>query len=155
MFNKVVGKAGATMVVAAILMLSGCSSAEKKDESIKVRQDRMKNWNDARVIMRDMIKDPKDFDKMVFREHARFLASDSKSLWQHFEPSKQSDTVSPKVWENTEDWKFEIDKFEVAATELNIVAAQADTAQAVAMPFDRLTESCKSCHTAFKIKERK
>lgn len=153
MLKNTIKKVTLTTAITAALLVTGCSSVDSTSDSVKARQDTMKSWSDAKNVMGDMIDNHHAFDQAAFRDQANYLASDTETVWQHFDKEEGSSSASPTIWTDSAAWQEEVEKFNAAATSLSAAAAGDFTAQAVAMPFDNVAKSCKSCHTSFKLKK--
>lgn len=138
-------------LVAAVLGLSACSGAV--DPDVKARQDSMKSWGDAMGIMGDMAEAPETFDAAVFKEQAAFLAEDSATPWSHFTNQEAVGNATEAVWVDVDGFRAEADNFQQATAELNTVAQNATSIDEVMPAFGQVGESCKSCHTDFKVKK--
>jgi cytochrome c556 len=104
-------------------------------------------------IMGDMAEAPDTFDAEVFKEQAAFLAKDSASPWSHFENQKATGNATEAVWSDVNGFRTKADNFQKATTELNTVAQTATSMDQVLPAFGQVGESCKSCHTDFKVKK--
>ncbi|MEN6669830.1 cytochrome c [Psychrobacter sp. B38] len=138
-------------LMAAALTLSACSSPAT-DTDVKTRQDSMKSWGDAVGVMGDMIKTPDMFDAAVFKEQAAFLADDAATPWSHFANQDAAGNATEAVWSNADGFSSEADNFQKVTAELNAAAQTATSAADVAPAFGQVGESCKSCHTEFRVK---
>lgn len=134
------------------IALNGCAKSEPSD--LEIRTDTMKNWRDAMSIMGEMIKEPEKFNAAQFQEEARFLATDAHTPWQHFEDNTILGKTTPNVWSDASGFQAEIDKYQQATTQLNNAAANASSAADVSAAFGVVNDTCKSCHSEYKIKDR-
>lgn len=138
-------------LMAAVLGLTACSAPV--DPEVKARQDIMKNYGDAMKIMGDMAKQPDTFDAEVFKEQAAFLAEESKNPWSHFENPETIGNAKEAVWSNADGFSSEAENFQKVTAELNTVAQSATSIDDVKPEFGQVADSCKSCHTDFKVKK--
>ena len=138
-------------LVAAALGLSACSSPTSPD--IKARQDSMKSWGDAMGVMGDMAEAPDTFNAEVFKEQASYLAGDAATPWSHFEDSEAVGNATPAVWSNNEDFRTKAENFQQVTAELDATAQSATSIEEVLPALGPVGESCKSCHTDFKVKD--
>ena len=138
-------------LMAAALGLTACSTSV--DPDVKARQDSMKSWSDAMGIMGDMAEAPDTFDAEVFKEQAAFLAEDSANPWSHFENQEATGNATEAVWSNVDDFRAEADDFQKAAANLNTAAQTATSVDQVLPALGQVGDSCKSCHTDFKVKK--
>lgn len=138
-------------LVAAALGLSACSSPASPD--IKARQDSMKSWGDAMGVMGDMAEAPDTFNAEVFKEQASFLAGDAVNPWSHFEDSEAVGNATAAVWSNNEGFRAEAEHFQQVTAELDAAAQSATSIEEVLPALGAVGESCKSCHTDFKVKD--
>ena len=146
-FKSIVG----VTLIAAALGLTACSTSV--DPDVKARQDSMKSWGDAMGVMGDMVKAPDTFDAAVFKEQASFLAEDAANPWSHFENQEAAGNATEAVWSNVDGFRAEADDFQKATANLN-AAAQTATSVDQALPaLGQVGDSCKSCHTDFKVKK--
>lgn len=141
---------GITLMTAA-LGLTACSSPDSPD--IKARQDSMKSWGDAMGVMGDMAEAPETFDAEVFREQASYLASDAATPWTHFEDSEALGNATSAVWSNNDDFTAKAAQFKQATAELNAAAQTATGIEEVLPALGAVGESCKSCHTDYRVKD--
>lgn len=139
-------------LMAVALGLTACSGAGD-DPDIKARQDTMKSWGDAMGIMGDMAEAPDTFDAEVFKEQAAFLAKDSANPWSHFENQEATGNATEAVWSNVDDFRAEADDFQKATANLNAAAQTATSVDQVLPALGQVGDSCKSCHTDFKVKK--
>ncbi len=146
-FKSIIG----ITLMAAILGLTACSTPV--DPDVKARQDSMKSWGDAMGIMGDMAEAPDTFDADIFKEQAAFLAEDSANPWSHFENQEATGNATKAVWSNTDDFRAKADDFQKATAELNAAAQTATSVDQVMPALGQVGESCKSCHTDFRVKK--
>ncbi|PJX27243.1 cytochrome C [Psychrobacter sp. L7] len=137
-------------LMAAALGLSACSTSV--DPDVKARQDNMKSWGDAMGVMGDMAEAPDTFDAEIFKEQAAFLAEDAATPWSHFENQEAAGNATEAVWSNTDGFRAEAENFQQATAELNAAAQTATSMDDVMPAFGQVGQSCKSCHTDFKVK---
>ncbi|MGP5060209.1 c-type cytochrome [Psychrobacter celer] len=137
-------------LMAAALGLSACSTSV--DPDVKARQDSMKSWGDAMGIMGDMAEAPDTFDAEIFKEQAAFLAEDAATPWSHFENQEAAGNATEAVWSNVDGFRAEAENFQQATAELNAAAQTATSMDDVMPAFGQVGQSCKSCHTDFKVK---
>ena len=137
-------------LMAAALGLSACSTSV--DPDVKARQDSMKSWGDAMGVMGDMAEAPDTFDAEIFKEQAAFLAEDAATPWSHFENQEAAGNATEAVWSNTDGFRAEAENFQQATAELNAAAQTATSMDDVMPAFGQVGQSCKSCHTDFKVK---
>ena len=81
------------------------------------------------------------------------MAKDSASPWSHFENQKATGNATEAVWNNVNGFRTKADNFQKATAELNTVAQTATSMDQVLPAFGQVGESCKSCHTDFKVKK--
>ena len=139
-------------LMAVALGLTACSGAGD-DPDIKARQDSMKSWGDAMGVMGDMVKAPDTFDAAVFKEQASFLAEDAANPWSHFENQEAMGNATEAVWSNADGFRAEADDFQKATANLNAAAQNATSVDQVLPALGQVGDSCKSCHTDFKVKK--
>ena len=151
--NKSFNSIFSITLMAAALGITACSSPATTDADIKTRQNTMKGWSDATGIMGDMIKAPNTFDAAEFKAQAAFLAEDSASPWSHFENKEAMGNATEAVWSNVDGFRAEADDFQKATAELNTVAQTATSVDQVLPALGQVGDSCKSCHTDFKVKK--
>ncbi|MGO2884039.1 MAG: c-type cytochrome [Psychrobacter celer] len=137
-------------LMAAALGLSACSTSV--DPDVKARQDSMKSWGDAMGIMGDMAEAPDTFDAEIFKEQAAFLAEDAATPWSHFENQEAAGNATEAVWSNVDGFRAEAENFQQATAELNAAAQTATSMDDVMPAFGQVGQSCKSCHTDFRVK---
>ncbi|MBO1517186.1 c-type cytochrome [Psychrobacter celer] len=137
-------------LMAAALGLSACSTSV--DPDVKARQDSMKSWGDAMGVMGDMAEAPDTFDAEIFKEQAAFLAEDAATPWSHFENQEAAGNATEAVWSNVDGFRAEAENFQQATAELNAAAQTATSMDDVMPAFGQVGQSCKSCHTDFKVK---
>ena len=138
-------------LVAAALGLSACSSPASPD--IKARQDSMKSWGDAMGVMGDMAEAPDTFDALVFKEQASYLAGDAATPWTPFEDSEALGNATSAVWSNNDDFTAKAAQFQQVTAELDAAAKTATSIEEVLPALGAVGESCKSCHTDYKVKD--
>ena len=146
-FKSIVG----VTLIAAALGLTACSTSV--DPDVKARQDSMKSWGDAMGVMGDMVKAPDTFDAAVFKEQASFLAEDAANPWSHFENQEAMGNATEAVWSNADGFSAEADNFQKVTAELNAAAQSATSVDQVLPALGQVGDSCKSCHTDFKVKK--
>ena len=146
-FKSIVG----VTLIAAALGLTACSTSV--DPDVKARQDSMKSWGDAMGVMGDMVKAPDTFDAAVFKEQASFLAEDAANPWSHFENQEAMGNATEAVWSNADGFRAEADDFQKATANLNAAAQTATSVDQVLPALGQVGDSCKSCHTDFKVKK--
>ncbi|WP_348548971.1 cytochrome c [Psychrobacter sp. KFRI-CH2-11] len=137
-------------LMAAALGLSACSTSV--DPDVKARQDSMKSWGDAMGVMGDMAEAPDTFDAEIFKEQAAFLAEDAATPWSHFENQEAAGNATEAVWSNVDGFRAEAENFQQVTAELNAAAQTATSMDDVMPAFGQVGQSCKSCHTDFKVK---
>lgn len=137
-------------LMSAALGLTACSTSV--DPDVKARQDSMKSWGDAMGVMGDMVKAPDTFDAAVFKEQASFLAEDAANPWSHFENQEAMGNATEAVWSNADGFSAEADNFQKVTAELNAAAQTATSIDDVMPAFGQVGQSCKSCHTDFRVK---
>ncbi|MBO1531378.1 cytochrome c [Psychrobacter sp. F1192] len=141
---------GITLMTAA-LGLTACSTSV--DPDVKARQDSMKSWGDAMGVMSDMAEAPETFDAEVFKEQASYLASDAATPWTHFENSEALGNATSAVWSNNDDFTAKAAHFQQVTAELDAAAQSATSIEEVLPALGAVGESCKSCHTDYKVKD--
>ena len=141
---------GITLMTAA-LGLTACSTSV--DPDVKARQDSMKSWGDAMGVMGDMAEAPETFDAEVFKEQASYLASDAATPWTHFENSEALGNATSAVWSNNDDFTAKAAHFQQVTAELDAAAQSATSIEEVLPALGAVGESCKSCHTDYKVKD--
>ncbi|PNK60350.1 c-type cytochrome [Psychrobacter sp. FDAARGOS_221] len=131
------------------LTLAACSSGGQS-EQVSARQDDMKNWKDAKDQVENLLKDTENFDLAAVQKETAFLAENSESPWSNFSDSQDMGGASEAVWGDPEGFKSAIANYQQAATELNMVAQNATSADEIMPAFNALGDGCKSCHENFK-----
>ncbi|WP_105244701.1 c-type cytochrome [Psychrobacter sp. Marseille-P5312] len=137
-------------LMSTALGLTACSTSV--DPDVKARQDSMKSWGDAMGIMGDMAEAPDTFDAEIFKEQAAFLAEDAATPWSHFENQEAAGNATEAVWSNADGFRAEAENFQQATSELNAAAQTATSIDDVMPAFGQVGQSCKSCHTDFRVK---
>ena len=137
-------------LMSTALGLTACSTSV--DPDVKARQDSMKSWGDAMGVMGDMAEAPDTFDAEIFKEQAAFLAEDAATPWSHFENQEAAGNATEAVWSNVDGFRAEAENFQQATAELNAAAQTATSMDDVMPAFGQVGQSCKSCHTDFKVK---
>lgn len=137
-------------LMAAALGLTACSSPTNPD--VKARQDIMKNYGDAMKVMGGMAKEPDTFDADVFKEQAAFMAAESGAPWSHFEDPEAVGNATEAVWSDTDGFRAEAENFQQVTAELDAAAQTATSIDEVLPAFGPVGDSCKSCHTDYKVK---
>ncbi|MGO3756724.1 c-type cytochrome [Psychrobacter celer] len=137
-------------LMSAALGLTACSTSV--DPDVKARQDSMKSWGDAMGVMGDMAEAPDTFDAEIFKEQAAFLAEDAATPWSHFENQEAAGNATEAVWSNVDGFRAEAENFQQATAELNAAAQTATSIDDVMPAFGQVGQSCKSCHTDFRVK---
>ena len=137
-------------LMSTALGLTACSTSV--DPDVKARQDSMKSWGDAMGIMGDMAEAPDTFDAEIFKEQAAFLAEDATTPWSHFENQEAAGNATEAVWSNADGFRAEAENFQQATSELNAAAQTATSIDDVMPAFGQVGQSCKSCHTDFRVK---
>ncbi|WP_299189591.1 cytochrome c [uncultured Psychrobacter sp.] len=149
--NKSLKSVFGITLMAAALGLGACSNSV--DPDVKARQDSMKSWGDAMGVMGDMVKSPDTFDAEIFKEQAAFLAEDAVNPWDHFENQEAMGNATEAVWSNVDGFRAEADNFQQATAELSAAAQTATSVDDVMPAFGQVGDSCKSCHTDFRVKK--
>ena len=137
-------------LMSTALGLTACSTSV--DPDVKARQDSMKSWGDAMGVMGDMAEAPDTFDAEIFKEQAAFLAEDAATPWSHFENQEAAGNATEAVWSNVDGFRAEAENFQQATAELNAAAQTATSIDDVMPAFGQVGQSCKSCHTDFRVK---
>lgn len=137
-------------LMSAALGLTACSAP--LDPDVKARQDIMKDYGDAMGIIGDMVKAPDTFDAELLKDQTSFLAEASQNPWAHFENQEAAGNATEAVWSNADGFRAEAEKFQQATAELNAAAQTATSIDDVMPAFGQVGQSCKSCHTDFRVK---
>ena len=131
-----------TTAIAALALASAAPAlAQISDDTIRIG------------IMGDMAEAPDTFDAEVFKEQAAFLAKDSANPWSHFENQEATGNATEAVWSNVDGFRAEADDFQKATANLNAAAQTATSVDQVLPALGQVGDSCKSCHTDFKVKK--
>ncbi|MGP5064482.1 c-type cytochrome [Psychrobacter celer] len=137
-------------LMSTALGLTACSTSV--DPDVKARQDIMKDYGDAMGIIGDMVKAPDTFDAELLKDQTSFLAEASQNPWAHFENQEAIGNATEAVWSNADGFRAEAEKFQQATAELNAAAQTATSIDDVMPAFGQVGQSCKSCHTDFRVK---
>ena len=113
----------------------------------------MKNYGDSMKVIGGMAKEPDTFDADVFKEQATFLAEEAKNPWSHFANAEAAGNATEAVWSNFDGFRAEADNFQQVTSELSAAAQTATSVEDVMPAIGQVGDSCKSCHTDFRVKE--
>lgn len=149
--NKALKSVFGITLMAAALGLTACSTPA--DPDVKARQDIMKNYGDSMKVIGGMAKEPDTFDAAVFKEQAEFLAEEAKNPWSHFTNAEAAGNSTEAVWSNVDGFSAEADNFQQVTSELSAAAQTATSVEDVKPAIGQVGDSCKSCHTDFRVKE--
>ncbi|MDO4897567.1 MAG: cytochrome c [Moraxella sp.] len=136
------------------LALTACgddkADSSAQTDSVKTRQNLMRDWRGANDIMKGMMENPTTFDSAVFKEQADFINKSNEEMWSHFNDQNAKGRSKDEVWTNIQGFTDEKDKFMTASANLVAQADSAKTASDVEQAFGKMAESCGSCHKAYK-----
>lgn len=120
---------------------------------IKARQQYMKDWRGLNKKMSGILKNSnaQTFPAQQFAALAAELNSTANEPWEYYGPGTNGANSEAKsaVWEKPQQFQAAIKRFNQAAAALNQAAAGGNY-QAVKASFDKMAQSCKACHQAFK-----
>lgn len=140
----------------AVAVLAAPLVAQPVDH-IKAREELMeKNGKDAKAGGA-MLKGEVPFDAARAQAILAGMNAVSKEFGQHFpkgsDPAsnpKSKTEASPAIWTKPAEWNAALAKFQKDTAAA--VAAKPATVQAFGQQFGMVTQNCKSCHEAFRIK---
>ena len=139
----------------ACLLAVGTVGVQAADDPVKQRMELMKGVGDATKLGGGMVRGQVPFDAQKAMEAMMVIAETPDKFVLLFpEDSKtHPETESaPAIWENWDDFKARLDKFEADAqsaaksTEGGLDAFRAE--------FAKMAQNCKSCHEKYRIKKQ-
>ncbi len=147
------------IALAAVIALGSVSTA------IAAQRDPIKSAIKARKAvftliatnlgpMGAMTKGDIPFNKETFTLRATNLEALSTMPWEFFIPNSQKGKGSESkaaVWEKADDFKAEIDVFQMKVADLAKAARSGDEAE-MKIQFGKVAKTCKSCHKEYKSK---
>lgn len=141
------------LAVTACLLMVAAPAAQADRADIKARQQHMKEWNDINRQMGRIIKSAQgsDFRQADFALLATELKQTADAPWKHFPPGSQrgSDALET-VWSRSADFQAAIQDFTRAVNTLDTAARSQGGLNAVKVPYETMSQSCKACHKVFK-----
>lgn len=145
------------IIALAAFTLSACGG-DKADtntqgaqtDSVKARQDLMKDWRAANDIMKGMMEKPDTFDAATFKEQAEFINKGNDVMWSHFADQNAKGKSQDAVWTDAQGFSAKKDEFMTASANLAAQAGSAKSASDVEQAFGKMAESCGSCHKVYK-----
>lgn len=126
------------------------ASPSSSNDAIKARQDLMQDWRGANDIMKGMMENPATFDPATFKEQANLISKSTDTMWSHFTDANAKGDSKEAVWTDAAGFAAKKDEFSVATINLASLAETAKTASDVEQAFGAMSESCGSCHKAYK-----
>jgi cytochrome c556 len=147
----------------ALIVVSVSSPAfagKEEDQQIKFRQSAYSflGWNTNR-IKSQVVDHPETFSKEEVVAAANVIAAIANSgLGKLYGPGTDDGTgwkktrLKPEFFQKPDEVKKVANTFNQEANELAKVAASGDIAS-IKTQFGKLSESCKSCHDSFRIKD--
>lgn len=134
------------------VLLGGCGEPEdtRPGQPVKTRRAAFSAILKSFEPMGKQLRDGR-YDADRFLAHAQKLDELKDAPWAHFGP----DTLYPpskakaSVWQDSERFAAERERFLKATTELARVAGERNEKKAAAA-YDAVHDSCRSCHKAFK-----
>jgi len=138
-----------------VLALAACNQQVEDTgpgQPVKHRQDAFKAMLRAFEPMGVMLRD-KQYDAGKFAELSADLVARREAPWAYF----TADTLYPPtkattaVWERADEFEREREAF-FAVTDALLAAAQTRELEQVGPAYDKVYDSCKSCHNDFKKK---
>lgn len=136
-----------------LLSLSACSPTvedTRPGQPVKHRQeafkDILRHFEPMGVMLRD-----KQYDADRFLPLAEGLVSRREQPWQYFGPDTDypPSKSKPALWQDLAGFERERQTF-IAATDALLAAARSREPGQVQAAYDRVYDSCKACHRAFK-----
>jgi len=146
-----VGMAG---VLSLGINMAAYADGDMSEEAIEYRAAAMEMivWNFK--PMGAMVSGKIPFDAQAFAKRAANVAVLSSMPLEGFIPgTDEGDTdAKAKIWENWEDFKAKMVKFEEKSGKLAEVAKTATSVKEVMRPFLNTAKTCKGCHRKYKEK---
>ena len=152
--------------LAIALLIATVSTAafagQAEDQQVKFRQSAYSfaAWNCSK-IKSQTVDHPETFNKDQIIAAANAIAAVANSgLGALFGPGTDQATgwkksrLKPEFFQKQDEVKKVATEFNLAANELQKVAATGDVA-AIKTQFGKLGETCKNCHDSFRIKDEK
>lgn len=142
----------AVLALALLVACSGPVEDTRPGQPVKHRQDGFKTMMRAFEPMGVMLRERK-YDPERFVVLAGELVAARDVPWSYFAP----DTLYPptkaraEVWTRADRFEAEREQF-FSATDALLAAAQAREEGAVRTAYEKVYDSCKSCHQDFKVK---
>lgn len=143
-----------TLAMASALIVLGVSAAYAADEGTKpAREAMMKTIGGSVGVMAAMAKGDKPYDAAAVKAALVKISETAKAFPDQFKPgSDRTDrAASPKIWDNTADFKAHADKLSADA-EMIVSQLPADPA-ALGASLKTLGADCSGCHQAYRLKE--
>lgn len=140
------------LAIAATMMLTACGGEPEapKGPNSEARTTAFKSMMPNFSKMGKMVKGEEPYDVEGFKTAAAAFAEESKKPFEHFQQDAEGNgDALPSVWEKTEAFKAEEEKFHQAVAVLNEKAQTGDL-EAIKAAYGEVGASCKSCHTDFR-----
>ncbi|MCP2039798.1 cytochrome c556 [Neisseria sp. HSC-16F19] len=142
-----------TFPAAACLLLAAAPLAHADRADIKARQQIMKEWAGINKQMGRMIKSAQadKFPQTDFARLAAELKQTADEPWKHFTAGTQrrSDALET-VWTQPAAFQAAVKDFTSAVNALDAAARSGGGLNAVKVPYEKMSQSCKACHKQFK-----
>ncbi|EKE71702.1 c-type cytochrome [Gallaecimonas xiamenensis] len=139
-------------LAALVAVVPFAQAFDDKDEAIAYRQSVFSLVATHFGEMGAMVKGDKAFDAAAFQYRADSLAALSKMPLEGFlyPGADQGDTkAKAAVWENTDEFKKRLAKFQSDAADL-AKSAQSGDLGSIKPAFMKAAKNCKACHSDFK-----
>jgi cytochrome c556 len=144
----------AKIIATTFVIAAGLTTAFAADEGTKpAREAMMKKIGGSVGLMASIAKGDKPYDAAALKSALSTISETAKAFPDQFKPgSDKTDTAaSPKIWENTADFRSHADKLSADADAL-AMQLPADPA-AVGVALKQLGAECSSCHQAYRLKD--
>jgi cytochrome c556 len=143
-------KLGMVVVLAAVAVVASIGAAATATETIKARQQAMKDIGDAMKALGAIAKKQAPFEADAVRSHAETIADRLHQAADLFPQDSETGDVEtwakPEIWSDSEAFHKDLETATEAA-----VAMQSVTDEAQFMPaLGALGNACKSCHDSFR-----
>lgn len=122
---------------------------------VKQRMDMMSDVARSMKTLGQMIKGKADYNADTAQAAAQKIAKHSKHFQTMFPiGSTQEPTEAlPTVWENSDEFQKLFYTMENEASELEVIASSAKTAEEIKIKFSTLGKTCGMCHEKFRLKK--
>ena len=139
-------------ILASVALIAGAAVAHEGATGIVAeRMEAMKNMGRGLKAIADMLAGVEPFDPEAAAAHAALLHENCHRVGTMFPPGSidHHSKALPRIWEEPEKFQEEMQQLHAATETLAATADNGDPAS-IQEAFDRVKESCSTCHKLFK-----